>query len=337
TGEAARPVYYIVLRMLGGSLPLSFLVLALAVGLIARQFMTEMRKPMLFALAMALAVIVLFSAASAKRDDYILPALPALAIMMAGLFTGVAEKKDGRARVLDASFLRNVTLTAIAAVMLAGVIAAGAYFSAGGMVRGWHLGLQSSDASYAAMFAHGFGRFALPFTIFGVAVALGALAVFGGIWKGRTLWSGAGLALICLAGTSLWTGMLRPEVARTRSLARFAVEVKSRVDDAPVYVVFDSPGLAYYYGRAVPPLPKSVRRSSKPPGQSFYLVARRRELTLLPPAIRDRLRLKFVSSVAGADGPPALYAYDPPADNSMVNARGVAKSGSGAFLIRITR
>ncbi|MGH7917709.1 MAG: hypothetical protein ACREQE_09585, partial [Candidatus Binataceae bacterium] len=275
-----------------------------------------------------LAVVALFSAASAKRDDYILPALPALAIMMAVLFTGISEKENGRVCILNAPFLRNVTLGAITVIMLAGVVAAAVYFSTGGMVRGWHLGLQSSDASYAMMFAHGFGRFALPFAVFGAAVALGTFAVFVGIWKSQALWGGAGLALICLAGTSLWTGTLRPEVARTRSLARFATNVKSRVDGTPVYVVFDSPGLAYYYGRAVPALPKSVRRSPRPPRQSFYLVARRRDLALLPSAIRDHLRLKLASAVAGGGGPPALYLYDPRNANQAPSSRNVLQAGT---------
>ena len=37
---------------------------------------------------LVLAVLVFFSIASSKRDDYILPAMPGLAILFAALFTG---------------------------------------------------------------------------------------------------------------------------------------------------------------------------------------------------------------------------------------------------------
>jgi 4-amino-4-deoxy-L-arabinose transferase-like glycosyltransferase len=314
TGEAARPVYYIVVRMLGGSLPLSILLPALIIAFAAREFSPEVRKPALFVLAMGLAVIILFSAASAKRDDYILPALPALAVMIAILFTAVGNAKaeaQGKPQPAYAAQVRNLTVGLIASVMAVTVVAAALYFSAGGMVRSWHLGLQSSDASYAALFAHGFGKLTLPFVAAAIAVIIGAMIVLVNLWKQRAIWSGAGLALICLAATSLWTGTLRPEMAQTRSLNVFAQQVKSRVRAAPVYVIYDNPGLAYYYGRAVPSIPRIMRRSPEPPNQSFYLVARGRDLQMLPATIRDHLQVVTVSKVAGGGGPPELFLFQP--------------------------
>src|SRR5580698_665755 len=68
TGEAARPIYYIVVRLLGGMLPLSFLLPALVLGVLA--FSPSAKPALRYQASMALAVVVLFSASSAKRDDY---------------------------------------------------------------------------------------------------------------------------------------------------------------------------------------------------------------------------------------------------------------------------
>ena len=66
------------------------------------------------------------------------------------------------------------------------------------------------------------GHLALPFAIFTVLAIVGALAVFVGLSLRRTLWSGAGLAAIALAGSTLFAGTLKPEYARIRSMKTFA-------------------------------------------------------------------------------------------------------------------
>ena len=51
---------------------------------------------MIYQISMSLAVLLFFSIASVKRDDYILPALPGIAILCASVFTletrGLASK-----------------------------------------------------------------------------------------------------------------------------------------------------------------------------------------------------------------------------------------------------
>ena len=89
TGEAARPIYYIVLRLLGGVMPLTFMLLAMILVFATGAFTSRIRPVLRYQLAMVLAVVVLFSASSAKRDDYILPAIPPLAILFAALFTSI--------------------------------------------------------------------------------------------------------------------------------------------------------------------------------------------------------------------------------------------------------
>ena len=79
---------------------------ALALAFTRSGFAPPIRKPMLFQLAMVAAVVLLFSVSSAKRDDYILPALPPLAILFATLFTNLPAAAGGSSR--SASRVRNI-------------------------------------------------------------------------------------------------------------------------------------------------------------------------------------------------------------------------------------
>jgi hypothetical protein len=167
--------------------------------------------------------------------------------------------------------------------------------------------LQTSDASYAAIFASGLARSALPFVLFAAAVAIVALTVFGGVRKGRPVVSGAGFALLCVAGSMLWTSTLRPEEAGTRSLATFAAEVHRQVGGSPVYVAYEDPEFAWYYGLGVSALPGEIARSGPKSGVKVYLVARPRELGRIAPAVRRNSQVVVQSYVLGGGGPPALY------------------------------
>jgi 4-amino-4-deoxy-L-arabinose transferase-like glycosyltransferase len=332
TGEAARPVYYIVMRLFGSALPLSLLAVPLAIAFARGEFAVELRKPLLFQLAMALAVVLLFSVASSKRDDYILPALPLLAILFASLFTGKISVDCGRHGY--ASIVRDITAGAIAAGMLIGAIAALLFFRGsanagrlGSNASVFGLHLQSpADASYAAIFAHGVAQMSPTFVIFIFAVAAGALVALIGLMRRRhPLYTGAGLAIICLAGVVLWTGTLRPEETATRSLARFAPEVRERVGGSPVYAAYPDPELAYYYGGGVPPLPQTLARNGPVQGQTIYFIARPPDLLRLAPSVRRGLKVILESHLLGGGGPPTLYLMQPVSGTRLNDAAGSAK------------
>ena len=143
--------------------------------------------------------------------------------------------------------------------------------------------------------------------LFVAATIVGALVVYAGLARREPRWSGVGLAILSLAASLLWTAVLRPAEARTRSLATFAVEVRNRVGGAQLYVAYDNPEFAWYYGRGVPALPREIASDGPVPGQTIYLVARPNELTRLTPAVRNQLELAIRSHVLGGGGPPALY------------------------------
>jgi 4-amino-4-deoxy-L-arabinose transferase-like glycosyltransferase len=321
TGEAARPLYYIVMRLLGGMMPLSFLLPALALAFAERAFAPPARRAMLCQLALALAVIVLFSASSAKRDDYILPAIPPFAILFAALFTGaIAAPANGGAApdgvalraARYAPIVRDLTAVAIAFVMLLGVAATIFFARAGASLDTLRAHLQSSDASFAAIFLTGMSHLRPTFVAFATAVAIGATVAVSGFARNAPVRTGGGLAILCLAGSMLWTGVLKPQVARTRSLRPFAAEVKARVGAAPLYLAFIDPEFAWYYGSGVPPLPRPIAKSDPDPGAAIYFVARPNELVRLAPPIRSALILVLPSSVLGGN-PPSLYLLESPA------------------------
>src|SRR5579864_476363 len=96
TGESYRPFYFIAARMLGGAFPMTLLIAPAALAFYTGEISTEKRKAVIYQISMPLAVLLFFSIASVKRDDYILPALPGIAILCATAFTlegaGVASK-----------------------------------------------------------------------------------------------------------------------------------------------------------------------------------------------------------------------------------------------------
>ncbi len=122
TGEASRPLWYIAARMFGGALPQSMLCGALAIALWRRDGDERARNPLLFQLSLVLAVLGFFSIASSKRDDYILPAMPPLAILFAALFTGAAIVPERSSS--PSGRVRDLTAAAIAAAYVALVVGA---------------------------------------------------------------------------------------------------------------------------------------------------------------------------------------------------------------------
>jgi 4-amino-4-deoxy-L-arabinose transferase-like glycosyltransferase len=325
TGEAARPVYYIAIRLLGGVMPLSLLFPAVAFGFRSDGFRTEARRPLLFQLALVLAVLILFSAASAKRDDYILPALPPLAILLTALFTKIIQHPAGGRSF--AELLRDSAATVIAAAILLATLSVLGALWLGIPLPGRAASAQSADASYASIFLDGFATQRWPFVVFEIAVVTGAGLTLAGVWRGRSVLTGGGLAAIAIAGSILWNGVVRPAELRTRSLVDFAAQVHTRLGGAPVYVAYFDPEFAWYYGRGVPPLPVTIAREGAPPGAPVYFVARPRELARLAPSVRQSLRMIETPQLLGGGGPPTLYEIPPQpvSADASVNHQAAAK------------
>jgi hypothetical protein len=295
-------------------------------------------KPALrYQASMALAVVVLFSASSAKRDDYILPAIPPFAILFAALFTDalapsrIAAASGGltmpaasampeaslepdeipaeTSRARWATIVRGVrdfTVAAIATTMFLGVAATIVYVRTSDRSDQIGSHLQSSDASFATIFLTGMRHLPPAFVAFVTAVAIGSIVIASALMRRSSLRTGAGLAILCLAGSIVWTGVLKPQELETRSLRTFADEVRTRVGSAPLYVAFMDPEFAWYYGAGVPAMPRPLAQAGPANGTSIYLVSRPNELVRFPPAVRHALILVLPSSALGGN-PPSLY------------------------------
>lgn len=322
TGEAARPVYYILIRLLGGVLPLTPLLLGLILMFMRNEMALTARKPLLYQLAMMLAVLLLFTAASAKRDDYILPAIPPLAILFASLFTCINDPIDCRS---STTTIRDVISGAIALAAIIVVLGGIALWMRGAGIGIIGLDLQSSDSSYFTIVEHGFARQRGAFVIFEMAYAIGGVVTLIGIVSRKPVRTGGGLAILTLAGTLLWTGIIRPEQARTHTLAYFAREVRALPNVSPVYAARLEPELSWYYGSAIWPLPRAIWRYGNPSLRPIFLIADAGDLGRLAPMIRKQLKPILRWNVLSASGPPTLYELPPTAHDSLNPFQGAAK------------
>jgi 4-amino-4-deoxy-L-arabinose transferase-like glycosyltransferase len=294
TGESYRPLYFIAARLLGGAFPMTLLIVPAALAFYTGEIVTDKRRPVIYQISMSLAVLLFFSIASVKRDDYILPALPGIAILCASVFTldgirGAAAK------------LRDVL---VAAFVLAPIVAI--LYLAFFRDHAPNVTLQSSDSAYYALFKS--VQWASPVSdLFDVWLV--AVIIEGFILSRRSrlsaLGSGLAFALTALVLCLLWTMTMRSRLAEMRSVKTFIPIVADHVKGdqlcVPSGINYE---LSYYYGGAVPDLtnPKCV-----------YLLATPRELDSMTADYRARLKLIAKSNLIGGGGPPALFAISPEA------------------------
>lgn len=302
TGEAARPIWYILARLVGGAMPIVLLLPAAIAGFVTGEIEAARRRPLAFAASLAIAVIVFFSLASAKRDDYILPALPGVAILCACVFA-LNEPTAGRAHW--ALRLRTAAVITIALAMLA-ALAAGIALAITHAHVGLHL--QSSDADELALYVRGFAMMRLGYLTFALAVIAGAIAASIGLVRRNAILAGAAAGLLTLSGSMLANAILRPALAWERSAKTFAFIVHEQIGAAPIFVVRDpNYDFSFYYGTEAPPL-MGRHRQAPLPGVQSYLVANDAERNALAPQYRDCLKLIVKSHLVAHDGPLALYA-----------------------------
>ncbi|MGB8684943.1 MAG: glycosyltransferase family 39 protein [Candidatus Binatus sp.] len=288
TGESYRPFYFIGARLLGGAFPMTLLILPAALAFYTGEIAAEKRRAVIYQISMSLAVLIFFSIASVKRDDYILPALPGIAILCASVFT-LSER--GWASKLRDAIVVAFALGSIA--VLAGLFLLPSF--------GTHLKLQSSDEAYYAVFQ----KMGVPLALFALGyLALGAASIIA-VVRRQAILIGVAFGLAALSQSLLWTAGLRPALAYARSVKSFAPLVNEYVKGdqlcIPSGVNYE---LSYYYGAAVPDVGNP---------RCAYLIATPVELDAMTPEYRARLRLLAQSNLIGGGGPPALFEISPEA------------------------
>ncbi len=291
TGESYRPFYYIAARLLGGAFPMTLLIVPAALAFYTGEISADKRRAVIYQISMSLAVLLFFSIASVKRDDYILPALPGIAILCASLF-----KLDTRGA---AAKLRDVLVAAFVFAPVL-VILYLAFFAR----HAPQINLQSSDSAYYSIFKS-FG-WTSPISDF-FDVWLVAVTIEGFLLSRRprrsALGTGIAFGLTALVLCLLWTMTMRPRLAEMRSVKSFAPIIADRVKGDQLCIPSGlNYELSYYYGAAVPDLSNQ---------KCAYLLATPRELDAMTPEYRARLKPVAQSSLIGGGGPPALFEISP--------------------------
>jgi 4-amino-4-deoxy-L-arabinose transferase-like glycosyltransferase len=305
TGESYRPFYFIAARLLGGAFPMTLLIVPAALAFYTGEISTEKRRAVIYQASMPLAVLLFFTIASVKRDDYILPALPGIAILCASLFTldGIRGAAAKFRDVIAVAFTVGCAIAFFAAAIVA-------MFDVPAAPQ---LPLHSSDAAFFAIFIRGLAGLRIPFVFCGITLIVAAVLAIRSFRKRDVLAIASAFGLASLSASLLWTSTLRPGLAEWRSVKSFVPIVADRIKDnqlcIPTGINYE---LSYYYGTAVPDL-SDPRCANGAAAKPIYLIATPRELKAMTPEYRARLKLVTESNLVGGGGPPALYEISPEA------------------------
>jgi 4-amino-4-deoxy-L-arabinose transferase-like glycosyltransferase len=264
TGEAARPIYYILLRFIGATLPLNFYLLAVAPSLLHER---NSRGIMRYQLGLLVATLGVFTVSSAKRDDYILTALPSYAMLIAAPFADDTATDPVSARLADtascgaALSLLTLTLGGLAVCRYAGLL------------HPISAKLHPSDAAYVSFFLAAVEAYPVRIELTLLLVVVASALAFRLVWRRRGAAATLCIALADLAAVSLWLGLLMPEFARQHTLKAFALEARTIVDSRDVMIAGGrNYEVSYYLGRGVPAWPHHLVAGSRPPNRAYLFV-----------------------------------------------------------------
>ena len=264
TGEAARPIYYIWLRFIGATLPLNFYLPAVLPRVLRERKSGGM---LLYQLGFLIATLGVFTISSAKRDDYILTALPSYAMIIAAPFAEDTARNPTSARLADtascAAALSLLTLT------LAGVIAC-RYTR---FLHGISGKLHSSDAAYVSFFLAAVEDRPVRIELTVIVIVVASALAFRLAWKRCGRAAALCIAFAELAAVSFWTGLLAPEFARQHTLKTFALEARTIIGNREVMIAGGrNYEVSYYLGRGVPAWPKHLGAADRPSKAAYLFV-----------------------------------------------------------------
>ncbi len=262
TGEAARPFYYTFIRFLGATLPLNLYLVA---TLAALRLERKSREMLLYQLGFLIVTLGLFTISAAKRDDYILTALPSFAMVIAAPLAN--DTVDGfSARVADMA--SGVAAFALLTLALAGLIAC----SYAAPIAGFSGKLHPSDAEYVRFFLAEARYRPVWIGLIIAVTAVGSAIALRLVWSRNGRAAAFCVAVAELAAVSLWIGVLMPEFARQHTLKSFVLDAKTIVGNHEVMIAgVPNYEVSYYFGRGVPALPKQLVTGNQPRNTPYVL------------------------------------------------------------------
>ena len=241
TGHAHGPFYLLGLGLVG-LLPWTLL---LPLVLAPFRMRTPGRPVLSFAAVWSIVVVVFFSLATSKRSVYLLPAFPAIALLLGA--GGVRPPVARLGRLLRASaalYVPGLVLLAACAAALAMGVAVG------GLVTPW---LRPTDAVGASAVGAAAADAAVVVAVLVGLSALGAVVIARG--RARARWRDVilALAVVTIVWVAAFDAVVHPAIGRTRSLAPFMQRVDGLVPpDAVLHAFFPpDPGLRFYAPREV--------------------------------------------------------------------------------------
>ena len=309
TGEAARPFYYLWLRLIGAALPL---ILYLPAALARRLPERKSQDPVLYQLALMLAVLTIFTVANSKRDIYILPALPPLAIVLTAPLVRYTVASRSRLLAILTDGASVIAGLAMLTIAVAGLILA----SHPALIDRITGSMQSSDAAYMTLLLRDLRSGEPRLVAAMIVVAASSIAALWMVSARRSYGAAVAIGIASMAAVSLWIGVLRPQFSHERTLKYFVMRAEPMVDHHELHVVGPPEyELSYYFGRGIPRWRRSMIRPGSPCPSYVILWNKRldrvfRGVSIAPPPMlesnsmgnRGRLLLLNVGGAAGSPG-----------------------------------
>ena len=300
-----HPIWFFAPQVLIGFIPWSLFIPALAVALWPAARRPDARygmpEPIIYALCSFGAIFVLFSLSRGKCPVYILPAFPALAVLIGWTIAQVDAGIPARPWVARL-FAGGAAITAFGALLL--VTGAIVVLRRGLPAIPFHL--HPTDARFVSIFgalseSHDYGLLNWI-----VLSAVGAIVVVRGLWRGYAGLEAFGVLLIAFGGARFWFGVMTPALAERETLASFSRELADVVPPGAEigHIGIEDCDLYFYSPRPISP----VFHFRCDAGNAFprWLVIRKNRFDAMPPAERACLTPALVSEPVDSNGPRML-------------------------------
>jgi len=249
-GSHVHPFYYYVPGFLTGFLPWSPFLVPLAARLYRDRATLDARGS-LYPLVWFVVVFLFFSASAGKRTVYILPAYPAVALLLGAWWSGLIHESSVLTPTL-ARVLRVVNVVgaaALGAVLLIVIASALGAEPLTLLTPLFHPRDQANVPLVQAILRERAAALGLGMAILLAVTGIFAFSVPRHGWAAVFLW----LVVLCGGITTVINAVFYPEFARRRSLKTFLTSIRQVVhdsDDLAFYRTFDF-GAVFYAGRDI--------------------------------------------------------------------------------------
>ena len=234
------PAYYYLLACLVGMYPWSAFAIPTAMSWFGQSRVTQHTRAVRFVSCWVAVYLVIFSLASTKLPNYVLPAYPALAIIVGRYFAmWTKDLQSVSQHWLKAGWILLITFGVLIAVGVPGL----------GLIP-WSGKTALDRIGMAQVLQQRFiwlGVAGLPLILFGT---VGAWF----LWSNRPRLSAASFSFAALSMIVILSQFVAPELDRFQSPQRLAQRWSSRVGSADMHVAvfgFFRPTLVFYFGRNI--------------------------------------------------------------------------------------